>query len=189
LLKICSELKANNKVASSFFFFHTPLTFFFQLCLSLNLEDTKLSDGDVKPLATALKENHTQGYLHFRLSSFSLSLTNLNLSHNLLGDASAIALSEGCNSTFITFTSHLLLALQSNNSLLRLYLSSNAIGNEGAIHLSRSLQNNTTLTVLSLEGNVIKGSKGLAIISAIAQRVNSEEEMVVVFFFSFFCLL
>ena len=84
------------------------------------------------------------------------SLTNLNLSHNSIGDTGAASLSQ---------------ALTVNSSLTNLDLVSNSIGHTGAASLSQALTVNSSLTNLDLSWNSI-GHTGAASLSQ-ALTVNS----------------
>ena len=85
-----------------------------------------------------------------------LTLTNLDLSSNGIGDSGAASLSQ---------------ALAINSSLTSLDLSSNGIGDSGAASLSQALAINSSLTSLDLSSNGI-GDSGAASLSQ-ALAINS----------------
>ena len=112
------------------------------------------------------------------------SLTNLNLSHNSIGDTGAASLSQaltvnssltnldlGSNSIGHTGAASLSQALTVNSSLTNLDLSWNSIGHTGAASLSQALTVNSSLTNLDLSKNCI-GLTGAAFLSR-ALSVNS----------------
>ena len=80
-----------------------------------------------------------------------LTLTNLDLSSNGIGDSGAASLSQ---------------ALAINSSLTSLDLSSNGIGDSGAASLSQALAINSSLTSLDLSSNGI-GESGAASLSQV----------------------
>jgi Ran GTPase-activating protein (RanGAP) involved in mRNA processing and transport len=86
------------------------------------------------------------------------SLTELHLDHNLLDCAAAVELAEGLSSR--------------GSSLQVLQLSSNAIGDGGAVRLAEALVTNQSLRTLKLNRNHIAREGGQALVDALSKHKN-----------------
>jgi Ran GTPase-activating protein (RanGAP) involved in mRNA processing and transport len=90
------------------------------------------------------------------------SLTELHMDHNLLDCATAVELAEGLSSR--------------GSSLQVLQLSSNAIGDTGAISLAQALVTNKVIRTLKLNRNSIGREGGQAFVDALWKHKNTRLE-------------
>jgi Ran GTPase-activating protein (RanGAP) involved in mRNA processing and transport len=109
---------------------------------SLNLQACTIENTNVAIVCTALKHNST-------------TLTALDLSYNLIGDAGAVCIEEFLNTS---------------SRLVTLKLDGNRIGNNGAACICAAIEhNNTVLTTLTISSNHIgeAGSKSVGSMLAV----------------------
>lgn len=118
-----------------------------ELMISLDLECNKIGVAGAEALAS---------YLIAQARAGKKSLETLRLSHNVIADAGAIALSD---------------ALLENKSLKCLTLKSNSIGQAGLVALGNTLNNNNTLEYLSVFGNDFNNEVGKQYDSLISERL------------------
>lgn len=118
-----------------------------ELMISLDLECNKIGVAGAEALAS---------YLIVQARAGRKSLETLKLSHNIIADAGAIALSH---------------ALTENKSLRCLTLKSNSIGQSGLVALGNTLNTNNTLEYLSLFGNDFNNEVGKQYDSLISDRL------------------
>jgi hypothetical protein len=118
-----------------------------ELMVSLDLECNKIGVAGAEALAS---------YLIAMARAGKRSIEVLKLSHNVVADQGAIALSE---------------ALMENKSLRCLTIKSNSIGKAGLVALGNALNSNNSLEYLSLFGNDFDNQVGKQYDTLIAERL------------------
>lgn len=145
---------------------------------SLYFERVLFSRGCLKLISDSLKHIKSLNTLSFEQISFISSqnsaefvpiiakcLQNIHITKLCINTTYSEEMPRGVNPIGV--------ALQKNNSLTHLELSSNSITSEGVKEIARALETNRALTFLNLHDNHISGSGAIALAEGIRSNKNS----------------